>query len=59
MIGEIKEDYYGRDVVVTEQLQIVIDLFAKLTDGERYVVMSDYCNHCGCNDPMCSCSNDE
>ena len=31
----------------------------KLTDDERYEVISKYCKHCGSKDPNCQCWNDE
>jgi len=37
----------------------VKELFAKLTDGERMEVMSDYCKYCGCDDSGCQCWNDD
>ena len=30
-----------------------------LTDEQRIELFSDYCTHCGCNDPRCQCWNDE
>jgi predicted Zn-ribbon and HTH transcriptional regulator len=34
-------------------------LLEKLSDDERLMLFSDYCKHCGSEDPHCQCWNDE
>jgi len=38
---------------------MMIDALKTYTDEERLEIFSEFCDHCGCEDPKCQCWNDE
>ena len=45
---------------IDDKLNLIVkELFSKLTDEDRYDIISDYCKYCGSSDTGCQCWNDE
>lgn len=67
MKPEIETGYFAwtPDYVVTRKpdapysVEQIVAAMNKLSDDDRMKIMGNFCRYCGCNDPRCSCWNDE